>query len=145
MENWKRRSILEATLLICHEKDGEVYFVVNSDEDLFRVALSILKGRFNMNWYSKGQEPKNPDFTNADIPKMPASFRPEAQNKLRAYHRELQLFVEGEDDYHLIKEALDKGDGQLAWTIIRSHSDREYEQISLHRISTSYLVPTVNR
>jgi hypothetical protein len=66
----KPRPILsKPSVLICHEKHGEVYFLVNDDEDLFRVALSIVRGRLKAGWWygEPGDAPTPPDFTKEDV------------------------------------------------------------------------------
>lgn len=140
-QNRPPRPIIESpSLLVCHEKHGEVYFVVQNDEDIFRVALSIVRGRLRSgDWYCEPEgKPSKPDFTAEDIEKLPASLRKEAIRTLTGYQQALQSWEQDNESYTLIGRAVETQDGRAAWRVLRDYSDGEYQRVSIERLSTVY-------
>lgn len=139
-----RPVISEPSVLVCHEKHGERYFLVNDDEDLFRVALSILKGRFSQKeWYwfgELGPAPKPPGFTDDDVKRLPAALRADAFKKLVDYQKDLRRHEDDAERLAEVKAAADGTGGRLAWEVLRDNSDGEYARISLNRLSKKYEV-----
>jgi hypothetical protein len=127
-------------LLILHEKHVTWHFLVKNDEDLFRVALSVVRGRQKQGWwYGKpAEKPTNPGFTSEDVKKLPDSLRAEAQRKLRNYEQALDRWHD-DNQLHLdIRKCLAENDGRLAWQILRDRSDGEYERVQIDQLSTEY-------
>lgn len=135
-----RPIIEQPTLVILHEKHGQWHFLVQNDEDLFRVALSVVRGRQKQGyWYEKaGPKPTEPGFTAAEIEKLPKALQADAQKKLQAYERDLRYWQEVNQNHQDITKCLAENDGRLAWRILRDRSDDEYERVSLERLSTEY-------
>ena len=136
-----RPFISQPSIVVCHEKHGERYFLVNNDEDLFRVALSVLKGRFKSDWgwfYEPQAPPVAPGFTAEDIEKLPKALQADAQKKLTSYQQTLRATQNARAEWEELKKAAEGTDGRAAWQVLRNNSDGEYARISIERLDTEY-------
>jgi len=134
-----RPIITEPSLVVCREKHGEFYFLVKEDEDVFRIALSILRGRLKTGWYpAPGPKPADLDFTEEDVQKLPKTFQPDAWRKFSVHKNELNWWLQETKNHGDIKQALAENDGRLAWQILKDRSDGEYENVGIERLLTKY-------
>jgi hypothetical protein len=115
-------------ILVAKEKYGDRYFDVTTDEQLDKVALFLLKSRFDEGyWYPEPNPPEALDFSASDIEKAPASMQAEMK-KVLATHRDVVIIYDDEkEDYDNIVKALDTNDGKLAMRILRNRDGYEYE------------------
>ena len=114
------------SILVVNEKHGTRYFDVTTEDRLAKVALYLLKSRFDAGWYPEPEPIPPLDFTEADIEKMPKSMWVEARARLSRHKHVLRQHRE---DYDEIKQAIDNKDGKLAFSILQSHDDYEYESV----------------
>jgi len=139
-----RPFVEQPSIVICHEKHCERYFLVNNDADLFRVALSILKGRFKQTdwgWFIEPEAPpESPGFTAEDVAKLPAALQADAQKKLQAYHQALRVNQNERADWEELQKVAQGTDGRAAWQVLRNNSDGEYARISIEQLDTEYAV-----
>lgn len=133
----QRRHVEGRTVLVCHEKHGQRFYVVDSDEELLKVAVTILRGRLKEgHWYhDPGPEPVPPDFDEAAVPKMPRSMQAGARKVLQEHKERLRFWNREKTDWEGIVQAAASADGELAWQTLRDRSDWEYERISLEPAS----------
>ena len=115
-------------ILVAKEKYGDRFFDITTNEQLDKVALFILRSRFDEGcWYPKPHPPKTLDFSKSDIEKAPASIQAEMK-KVLATHRDVVIIYDDEkEDYDNIVKALDTNDGKLAMRILRNRDGYEYE------------------
>ena len=115
-------------ILVVKEKHGSRYFEATTEEQLYKIALYLLKGRFNEGyWYSEPEFVEPLDFTEADIANMPQSMQDGARRQLRDYQHRLRVYLEDKEEWDKIKEAIENNDGKLAFSILDGRSGYEYE------------------
>ncbi len=137
-----RPTVREPSVLVLKEKHGEQYFLVQSDQDLHRIALTIVKGRLKDRWYYDPSEedlPKKPELTEDEVAAMkPSGIKKMAEGQIGVYkaamrHREIAC-----EDYAGMVKALQAEDGRGAWNFLRNRRDHEYEGFSIERLCTEY-------
>jgi hypothetical protein len=128
-----------SSVIVCHEKQEFRYYTVVNDDDLFVRALEILRGRLMSNWYpAPGDRPEELDFTKDDIGRLPPSFRQRAEDELRRYELGIHRWSVENDSWTDIQEACSAADGALAWKVLMSRSDLNYERIVLVEADRPY-------
>lgn len=133
----KRPAVESPSVLICHEKHGERYYFVVNDEELFKAALSIVRGRLKEGyWYHEpGSPPTPPDYSEEDILKLPASLQAPARKKVGEYKQASRFWQDTSDDWDSVNSICASADGSAAWRLLRDRSDHECERVSLERAS----------
>jgi hypothetical protein len=127
------------SVLVCHEKHEKRYFVTANDEDLFKHALDILRGRLMSDWYCAPEAKPEPlDYIKDDVQAMPKSFQEQAYEKLRKFDREMREWELDTALWTKIQEACSNADGRLAWSVLRELNDHEYERVSLEPANLKY-------
>ena len=129
----RERKVVEGrTVVVLREKHGNRYFVVDNDEELYALSLSIVRGRLASGYFyhEPGDPPVPPDYTEEDVLKMPRSLQAEARKKVQDYKVKSRYWDDERDSWHDINEACASANGRLAWEILRDR-DGEYEQVSL--------------
>ena len=131
-----RAIVEEPMLLIFNEKHGNRYFEIANDEALFKAALKIVTERLKAGyWYEKPRAcPKALDYTLAEIVSMPKSLQPQAEKALRVYEGELAAHNDEVEEYTKIERAVAEKNGRIAYEILRSREDAEYEGFELKRL-----------
>ena len=138
----KKPIVPEPKLLILREKHGNRNFLVKDDEDLFRISLSIVRGRQKQGWWygtTPGAKPSGPGFTDKDVEKLPPALRADATKKLRYHRSEIASWERSAQMFMDITKALDSKDGRLAWQVLQDRRDHEYEGFSLDALRTEYV------
>ncbi len=122
------------SVLVLREKHGERYYVVDNDQELFKVALNIVRGRLKEgHWYHPpGDPPVPPDYAEEDILKMPKSLQAEARKKVQDYKSRSRSWDDANEDWLQVNEVCSSGDGRKAMQLLESRGDWEYEGFSLH-------------
>lgn len=124
------------SLLVLHEKHGEVYFNIKNEEELYKVALAVLKFRYNSGYYyQEPKKPEHPGFDSNDIDKLPNQLKADANRKYFSYTRDLRLYEQEWERYQFLQEGIKNNNGQLAWKLLREFSDGEYERVELVQYS----------
>lgn len=120
-------------MVVCKEKHGTRYYVVESEEELFRLSLNILRGRFKSGYFYHEPQgrPSPPDFKADDIPGMPASLRDPATRQWGRYTTDLRDWEQATAQWARVNKAASEADGPLAWEVLRERSDHEYESVTL--------------
>ncbi len=127
------------SVLVLHEKHGNQYFVVDDDEGLFAAALTILRRRLMSDWYyGPGTAPAPLDYVQDDIAKLPPSFRDDAQRKLKDNVERTRVWQYESKIWEDVNSACSSADGRLAWQILKSRSDHEYERVSIEEARRDY-------
>jgi hypothetical protein len=130
-ERVKDEEVVKNKILIDKGKYGDGYFAIPTLKDLYKVCLFILKDRFEMNYFFKYNEfPKELDYTEEDIEKMPESFRKDAKEKLKTNKKYISDCKEVNREYELAEKALKEKNGALAYEILRNR-DGEYEKFEI--------------
>ncbi len=112
-------------LLIFHEKHGSRHFLINSEVDLHKVALTVVKQRIEEGWY---------DIFEPEEPKCPKRPDDNAEGYVqRAYTKELESYKFWRKEYFNQKELwellqkINKNDGEAAYQLLEIRSNHEYE------------------
>lgn len=138
----RRPVIEEPSLIICHEKHGDIYFHVKDEEAVFRVALDIVTKRLRAgHWYvdPKDYEPKNPSMTKEQAEALPEGpVKKAALQEHTSHKRAVQEYLGLKETWELIHKAVNEKDGRSAWQVLRDYSDGEYQRVSVERYSDSY-------
>ena len=130
------------SLLVLHEKHGDLYFHVPDEEALFKVALDIVAKRLRAgHWYldPKDYEPKPPSVTKEQAEALPEGpVRKAALDELSSHARQVSEYRWIKEGWDTIHKAVEEKDGRLAWRVLRDHSDGEYQRVSIERYEDSY-------
>ena len=127
-------------VLIFHEKHGERYFHVPTENHLHAACLLVLTERFNVGgWYhdpctekKHSWDPDPPQMSLEEIEKLPeGTIRGAAKKQHDKYSKWVQEREEGHREYLRIQEAIEEEDGAKAYYLLRSRSDYEYEGFTI--------------
>jgi hypothetical protein len=127
------------------DKYSEYFYIVNKPQDAYDVSLRILTERLNEGyWY---HEPTVPDtfeeyFLNlfgitveeaAVLSKLKLSFQAygSASGLLARYRRIYKDDLNSKAEFQIIKKAVLEKNGKLAYRILLSRSDYEYERFEI--------------
>lgn len=149
---FKRRplTIDRPHILILHEHHNNRYLLVQSEDDLYRLALNILDWRFggekdNYGYYvlEKPEEPSASGiiFDEVIIQKLPSEdLKQFARQQLENYEKKAKVYQREKEKYDAIHGVLLKKDGKRAWEIIQaiSNAGGEDDEIELISLETSY-------
>ena len=132
-------------ILVFREKHGNRYFHVPTENHLYAACLSVLKDRFEDDWYydpyrekRDSWDPEPPQMTTEEIENLPeGSIRVAARQQHSKYAEWARERDDGHKEYVRIKEAVENRDGMEAYAILRSRSDGEYEGFTIERLEDS--------
>ena len=130
-ERVKDEEIVTNKILICKEKHSDKIYSVPTLKDLHKVALHILKYRFENGYFQKWNLPQPLDYNLDDIEKLPESFRQDAKRKLDSNLREIRDAKENNREFDNAKKALETEDGDEAFSILSDRNGYEYEGFEL--------------
>lgn len=130
-ESVKDEEIVTNKILIVKDKYSDDIYSIPTLKDLHKVCLHILEYRFENNFFYKSTLPEELDFTEADIEKMPESFKEEAKAKLRTYLSMVKNAKETNREYEEAENAIKTKNGDLAYSIVKSRSGYEYEDFEI--------------
>lgn len=123
------------SVLVLHEKYGEIYFFVPNEETLFSTALEIVKARYNSGrYYSEPVHPGPAPITKEQIESLPDVMKDDGRKKLTAYVRELKFHRREKEMWDEFLEALKEEDGRAAWQFLYERGAYEYERVSIEKI-----------
>lgn len=134
-ESFKERiefeEVVTNKILIDNHKDGEDYYSIPTLKDLYKVSLYILKNRMEYGYFSKCELPKELDYTEEDVEKMPESFRKDARYRLIEKKNYIKDCKKVNDEYDLTEKAINEENGALAYEILKKRNDHEYEDFKI--------------
>lgn len=116
-------------IVVFKEKYGERHFIVNTRQELEKVAIKIVTERNEEGWYDfEHEKPIEPKMTVADAEKFGMSGVTEATKRewenfkysKKAYDEGLKLQV-------ALERVINAQDGEAALQILRANKDGEYE------------------
>lgn len=128
---WKRQ------ILIAEEKHGTRVFDATTEEALYASALVLLKeratGRYS--WYIEPDEPEKPDLPEDVVAALPAGkTKLKAEYDWEEYRRNMEIYALEMGIWSDTQYAINNNNGKLAWQILRSRSDHEYEYVHLEEL-----------
>lgn len=118
-------------IAVIEEKYGTRYFDVTTKEQLHKVALHLLRERFEDNWYYEPEPVPSLDFAEEDIVKAPVSLQEEMQKRLSVYKHQMRKYQQKKSNWDEIVMAVETNDGELATGILKGRSDYEYESFDI--------------
>lgn len=132
----------EPSVLVLHEKHGDYYLNALTPEALCKSALSVLKGRMESgDFYNEPEyeKPQQPELSREKAYALPVGkVKDLAERQWIEYNRALRDYEEENKQYNDIKKAIENEDGRMAYQILCSRSDYEYERISLELLREEY-------
>lgn len=138
----RRPVVEEPSLLICHEKHGDLHFHVPDEDAVFHTALDIVTKRLKAgHWYvnPKDYEPKNPGMTKEQAEALPEGpIRKAALQEIASHQRQIREYEGFKESWDAIHKAISEKDGRLAWQVLRDYSDGEYQRVSIERYCDAY-------
>ena len=120
------------TILILHESHGSRLFDISTQEQLEAIALNIVTERFG----PKGELvdcldtefPEKPDISEEDIPNLKnGSIQTAVEEAWEEYNEEAAIVRIDIETAKLVKEAIQKKDGRIAWKVLNMRIGYEYE------------------
>lgn len=136
-----RPLVTEPSLLVLHEKHGDIYFHIPDEARLLVVALDILEKRDRAGYwyYEPDGPPKPPELSAGDIAKLPdGKTKDFALNAIREYNLVKRGYDNDVENVAARKKAIAEKNGRAAWQVLREHRDGEYQRVSLEGYSDSY-------
>jgi hypothetical protein len=131
MQKTKMPVITKHNVLVVREKHGDRYFYIQDTTDLHNAALRLVTERLNDGWYGLEDGPKELDYTEADLPKMPLSVRANAAIALKRHAAACDTYLRAVGEHGKIVKAVGDRDGAAAWGILESRKYNEYEVLNL--------------
>lgn len=105
-------------LLIKEEKHFTQHYLINNEEELFKIALEIIQEDYENNAYSWMEETNQPDapvFTEEDLNNIPIPMKKDAENILERYRKDLKSYNEIKASYNNLLNILKKKESKSAW------------------------------
>lgn len=130
-EEIKDKQVVENKIIIFKEKYDDDFFLINTIDQLRRVALKMLKRRVTSRDISLWDEPEKLDYTHEGIEEMPISFRYEANRKLEAFKSNEKQVIENNNLHASALKAIEDENGALAWTILQLRGGLQYEEYEI--------------
>ena len=128
-------------ILVLEEKDSTTFLDASTDEKLHKAALSVVKSRLDSEWgcYYEEDAPESMNIAQEVMNRVPEGRGRDALDKESAqYKRELESSKRMNNDYRKAKKAIETNDGKLAWRLLQSRSDWEYERVYLAEVQNEY-------
>lgn len=114
-------------LLVVHEKHGDRYFLLSSEEDFRKAALKLVRERVVCDFFRVG-EPEKPSTQETWIDSHPSSaVRKAALDEWRRYKLDLSNAKVRNEASLLAHAAIATGNGEMAIEAMNLHRDYEYE------------------
>ena len=129
-----RPIVSRPSVLVCDEKHGNRYLPAKDDAEMFRSALKVLGERLKDGyWYTKpdGKAPEKPDVDESEIGNLPVSLQATDRQLWKRYEAAIDARKEELAEYAAIERAVSERDGELAWRILRSRRDYQYEGVMI--------------
>ena len=127
-------------VLIAKEKHGTRYMDASTKDAFLANALKLMKERIGHGWYYElepGEGPKVPELTQDQVDALPdGEIKDTAKAQWKRYRRQLRDRAEDDNFAVKVRKALADEDGELAWDVLRTRSDAEYEYVSLECLET---------
>lgn len=113
-------------ILVLQGKHGDQFYKANNPDELHESALKILAE--NRHWYTEPRKPEDLGFTKETINSLPESLRGKAEADLAKYERDMRTYNNEMLWYDRMLKAEKEQDGNLAYKVISSRHDYEYER-----------------
>lgn len=133
------KRLSQGVALVFHEKHDDRRFNVKCQDDVFKVCLKIVKERFEDGWYS-GEASAVPTYPVDAVEKIIADLKVKgAQSheydyltkQVQSWRYSVKNVVEENKFLEQVKEAIKEKSGKLAYLILESRQDGEYEGFEL--------------
>lgn len=102
-------------VVVFHEKHGNRFFSVRKPDDYARIAIKIVKERYERKWYPQINDPilqpEKPKITVEQALDMDAEIRVTVEQLWKEYAQRKRNALEQEEDVALLKTALHEGHG----------------------------------
>jgi hypothetical protein len=149
MQKYRSLTIDKLHVLILHEHHNKRYLLIQTEKDLYRIALEILDWRFggdknNHGYYvlEKPKElPQNNTLSEVEISQLPSEdLKILARQQQKDYESKVIAYNHTKDQYIAVRGTLLNKDGKRAWRILNAMSDAggEDDGIDLIPLETTY-------
>jgi hypothetical protein len=118
--------------MVLTEKHGERYFLIDGPDTLGKACLKMLNERNDDEWYwNPGEFKVDAELEALDPNTLPERLREQVTREKKTYLRKKREHAEAAAAYKRIEQAIAQEDGLLAFEILESRSDYEYERFEL--------------
>lgn len=122
-------------ILVLTEKHGTRYIAADTDEDLGKAALRILKERTKDGcWYMREELPEAFEYRESDISNLPKSLQASASSALRQYRDSVRWVQATNATIDEIERVIREKDTKRAWRALYDRSGFEYERARLETL-----------
>ncbi len=120
-------------IIVFHEKHGDRYFSIPTQEDLEKVALKIVKERNKDEWYYFfNDKPKEPEVSLEQMNSMKeGAFKELAKSQWNDYKLLLRRLEKDIKLKELLDKVINDKDGAAALSFLKSQGDGECERFSI--------------
>jgi hypothetical protein len=123
-------------LFVLNGKHGSEFFLIRSEDDLWKASLEVLFRRVEEDQYIR--EPaaipyalEEGELSKDEIEKLPEVFRKQATDILRRNKQRREDHQHALIEWQNAERALREKDGVLAFTVLWNRKDAEYENFEL--------------
>lgn len=118
-----------ARIVMFDEKHSQRHFIYNNRAEFYAIMLFVLIERFESgDWYFEGDMPEEMEMSLDEIEKIKDQATKDfALEKYHNYQRELKDYQKENQQYLNIEKAVQEKNGQIAYNIMASRRNYEYE------------------
>jgi hypothetical protein len=126
-------------IIVFHEKHGPRYFAADTEEELQAACLKVVRERLAEEWYYTPEAlDESVNLTDDQIASLPtASLQAAARADRDRYRRKARENAQMQKEWDLVQKAVDTGDGEAAYQLIRLRSRAEYEGFNIEALESS--------
>ena len=133
-------------ILVLHEKSGNRYFGIRSDEQLYNTCAVILKERLEEDYWYTAEEPEPLGLSKEEIDKLPkGEIKAEALSMYKKYKEALKLYLKEHKFFEEAKKAIKTHYNPMIvnnahkklypYHLLIGRNSYEYERISLEELT----------
>lgn len=115
-------------ILVEYQKHGEVYYDISTNEKFKTAVLYVIASRFENGYYQLHDPPSDPEI---DLKTIPDSLKTSAKRRLDEYKSALRDYHREKATYDFVKTAIANNDAAIAWDVLDSRSNYEYERVEI--------------
>jgi hypothetical protein len=129
-------------VMVTHEKHGIRIWDASSCESIFKSCLDLLEERAETGWVSKPDEQYiqryKPDLTKDQADALPeGTIKLEALKQIKTYSVKKKRLRQEKEEWDEIQKALKNEDGALAFMILDTRRDHEYENFTFEPLENA--------
>jgi hypothetical protein len=123
-------------IMTVHGDDFDNTYFCATEQDFHNACLEELASRVNVGYIYAPDEPKEKPLSVEELKQLPdnEAVLKTIQDQQTKVVQRWDEYEEEQEQVNLIATALRESDGELAWRILQSRNDYEYEYTDLQRV-----------